>query len=147
MKGQIALGMLAFLALIGVLVVVAIGEPGRMAEVTQAFEARQVETGASLFEANCRPCHGPQGRGIEGVAPALNAPDLFDGYRLAAVGFSGTLPDYVRGVVAAGRPVPSAGTTYPQRMPTWGQAYGGPLRSDQVDALVAFMKEFEKSNG
>ena len=66
-------------------------------------------------------------------------PDLFDGSRLAAVSFSGTLPDYVRGVISAGRPVPSAGTSYPQRMPTWGQAYGGPLRSDQVDALVAYI--------
>jgi len=143
MKAQIALGMLAFLALIGVLVVVAIGEPNRMAEVTRAFEARQIETGASLFEANCRPCHGPQGQGIQAVAPALNAPDLFDGSRLAAVGFSGTLPDYVRGVIAAGRPVPSAGTNYPQRMPTWGQQYGGPLRSDQVDALVAYVLNWE----
>jgi mono/diheme cytochrome c family protein len=139
MKGQIALGLLALLALIGVLVVVAIGEPQRMADVTRAFDARQIETGATLFEANCRPCHGPQGQGIEGVAPALNARDLFDGSRLAAVSFSGTLPDYVRGVVAAGRPVPSAGTNYPQRMPTWGQQYGGPLRSDQVDALVAYI--------
>jgi len=144
MKGQIALGMLAFLALIGVLVVVAIGEPGRMAEVTRAFEARQIETGASLFEANCRPCHGPQGQGIQAVAPAINAPDLFDGSRLAAVGFGGTLPDYVRGVVAAGRPVPSAGTNYPQRMPAWGQEYGGPLRSDQVDALVAYVLNWEE---
>jgi len=143
MKAQIALGMLAFLVLIGVLVVVAIGEPNRMAEVTRAFDARQIETGASLFEANCRPCHGPQGQGIQAVAPALNAPDLFDGSRLAAVGFSGTLPDYVRGVISAGRPVPSAGTNYPQRMPTWGQAYGGPLRSDQVDALVAYVLNWE----
>jgi mono/diheme cytochrome c family protein len=143
MKGQIALGMLAFLALIGVLVVVAIGEPERMAEVTRAFDARAIETGASLFEANCRSCHGPQGQGIQAVAPALNAPDLFDGSRLAAVGFGGTLPDYVRGVVAAGRPVPSAGTNYPQRMPAWGQEYGGPLRSDQVDALVAYVLNWE----
>lgn len=143
MKGQIALGLLAFLALIGVLVVVAIGEPRRMSEFTAAYDARQVETGASLFEASCRPCHGPQGLGIQGVAPALNAPDLFDGSRLAAVGYGGTLPDYVRGVIAAGRPVPSAGTNYPQRMPTWGEDFGGPLRNDQVDALVAYILNWE----
>ena len=139
MKGQIALGLLALLALIGLLVVIGIGEPTRMAEFTAAYDARQIETGASLFEQSCRPCHGPQGQGIGGVAPALNAPDLFDGSRLAQVGFSGTLPDYVRGVIAAGRPVPSAGTNYPQRMPTWGAEYGGPLRADQVDALVTFV--------
>ncbi len=143
MKGQIALGLLAFLALIGVLVLVGVGEPNRMAEFTAAFDSRKIETGASLFEQSCRPCHGPQGQGIGGVAPALNAPDLFDGSRLAAVGFGGTLPDYVRGVIAAGRPVPSAGTNYPQRMPTWGAEYGGPLRADQVDALVAFVLNWE----
>ncbi len=139
MKGQVALGLLALLALIGVMVAVALGEQNRMAEFTRAYEARAIETGASLFEGNCRPCHGPQGQGIEGVAPAINAADLFDGSRLAKVGFGGTLPDYVRGVIAAGRPVPSVGTTYPQRMPTWGAAFGGPLRDDQIDALTAFI--------
>jgi len=143
MKGQIALGILALLALSGVLASVALGEQNRMAKFTRAYDARAIETGASLFEANCRSCHGPQGQGIEGVAPAINAPDLFDGSRLAKVGFGGTLQDYVRGVIAAGRPVPSAGTNYPQRMPTWGAAYGGPLRDDQVDALAAFVLNWE----
>ncbi len=143
MKGQVALGLLALLALIGVMVAVTLGEQNRMAEFTRAYEARAIETGASLFEDNCRPCHGPQGQGIEGVAPAINAADLFDGSRLAKIGYGGTLPDYVRGVIAAGRPVPSAGTSYPQRMPTWGAAYGGPLRDDQVDALAAFVLNWE----
>jgi len=143
MKGQIALGLLALLALIGVMVAVTLNEQNRMAEFTQAYEARAIEAGASLFEDNCRPCHGPQGQGIEGVAPAINAADLFDGSRLAKIGYGGTLPDYVRGVIAAGRPVPSVGTTYPQRMPTWGAAFGGPLRDDQVDALTAFILNWQ----
>ncbi len=143
MKGQVALGLLALLALIGVMVAVTLGEQNRMAEFSRAYEARAIETGASLFEDNCRPCHGPQGQGIEGVAPAINAADLFDGSRLAKVGFGGTLPDYVRGVIAAGRPVPSVGTTYPQRMPTWGAAFGGPLRDDQVEALTAFILNWQ----
>jgi len=143
MKGQIALGLLALLTLIGVTVAVTLGEQNRMTEFTRAYEARAIEAGATLFEDSCRPCHGPQGQGIEGVAPAINAADLFDGSRLAKVGYGGTLPDYVRGVIAAGRPVPSVGTTYPQRMPTWGAAYGGPLRDDQVDALTAFILNWQ----
>jgi mono/diheme cytochrome c family protein len=143
MKGQIALGLLALLALIGVTVAVTLGEQNRMAEFTRAYEARAIEAGATLFEDSCRPCHGPQGQGIEGVAPAINAADLFDGSRLAKIGYGGTLPDYVRGVIAAGRPVPSVGTTYPQRMPTWGAAFGGPLRDDQVDALTAFILNWQ----
>jgi hypothetical protein len=78
------------------------------------------------------------------VAPAINAADLFNGERLAAVGYSGTLEEYLRGVLIAGRPVPSAGTNYPQRMPAWGQESGGPLRTDQIEALVAFILNWEE---
>jgi mono/diheme cytochrome c family protein len=70
---------------------------------------------------------------------------LFNGERLAEVGFSGTIEDYVQGVIAAGRPVPGAGTAYPQRMPTWGQEFGGPLRGDQVNSLTAFVLNWEES--
>jgi mono/diheme cytochrome c family protein len=139
MKGRILLGMLAVAFTMGVVVMVAIGEQSRMASFSDAYHARQIETGAALFEARCRTCHGPQGTGIEGVAPSINAPDLFSGARLQAMGFSGTVEDYLKGVISAGRPVPSAGTNYPQRMPTWGEAYGGPLRADQIESLVAFI--------
>jgi mono/diheme cytochrome c family protein len=73
------------------------------------------------------------------VAPSINTPDLFNGQRLQVMGFSGTVEEYLKGVISAGRPVPSAGTNYPQRMPTWGEQYGGPLRDDQIEALVAFI--------
>lgn len=143
MRWHIALGTASVVVLIGVLAFVAINEPTRMETFTQGFDARQVEVGATLFENNCRTCHGPQGEGIPGVAPSINAADLFNGERLAAVGFSGTLYDYIEGVIAYGRPVPTTGTNYPQRMPTWGQEFGGPLRQDQVDALVSFILNWE----
>jgi mono/diheme cytochrome c family protein len=143
MKWRIVLGSFAFVFVMGALAYVAIGEQGRMSAFTEAYHARQIETGAALFEARCRTCHGPQGTGIEGVAPAINAPDLFNGQRLQAVGFNGTVDDYLKGVISAGRPVPSAGTNYPQRMPTWGERYGGPLRDDQIDSLVAFILNWE----
>jgi hypothetical protein len=62
MKGQIALGLLALLALIGVTVAVTLGEQNRMTEFTRAYEARAIEAGATLFEDSCRPAT-PQGRG------------------------------------------------------------------------------------
>ena len=136
MKWRILLGTLAIVAVAGLLGMIALRERDRMAGFTQAYHARQIEVGAALFENNCRTCHGPQGKGIDGVAPAINATDLFNGQRLAAIGYIGTVEDYVRGVVAAGRPIPSAGTNYPNRMPTWSQRYGGPLREDQVDSLA-----------
>ncbi len=123
---------------------VGIGEQDRMSSFTRSYNSRQVEVGAALFENNCRSCHGPQGKGIEGVAPSINAADLFNGQRLAAIGHTGGVEDYIAGVIAAGRPIPSEGTRYPQRMPAWGQRFGGPLREDQVDSLVTFIMNWEE---
>jgi mono/diheme cytochrome c family protein len=119
---------------------VAVTEQNRMAGFDAAYQARQIEVGAALFENNCRTCHGPQGKGIEGVAPGLNAPDLFDGSRLKQIGYPGTVADYVRATISGGRPRASADfANYPQRMPTWSQTFGGPLRADQINSLVAFV--------
>lgn len=143
MKWHIALGSVFIVIAIGLLGYVALGEQERMETFTRSYHSRQIEKGASLFENNCRSCHGPQGGGIPGVAPALNTAEIFSGARLEAVGFSGTVEDYLSGVIAAGRPVPSEGTNYPQRMPTWSQEFGGPLREDQIEALVAFIMNWE----
>ena len=145
MKWYIGLGLGSIIVATAVAAVLAVQEPARMERFDAAFHARQIENGASLFENNCRTCHGPQGRGIPGVAPALNAADLFDGSRLQAVGYAGTVEDYVRGTIAAGRPVPSEGASYPQRMPTWSQQFGGPLRQDQIESLVQFVINWEQT--
>jgi len=142
MKGSIVLGTLALLGLTAALLFVAVTELDRMQTAQAAYESRAIETGALEFESRCRSCHGPQGKGTP-LAPALNTAALFDGSRVAAVGFSGTVEDFVRGTISAGRPVPSAGTNYPQRMPTWSDRFGGPLRDDQVDGLVAFIMNWE----
>jgi mono/diheme cytochrome c family protein len=144
MKWQIVLGTVSILALVFVLSFIALNEEARMADFTQSYQARQIETGAALFENNCRSCHGPQGKGIEGVAPSINAADLYDGSRLENIGWSGTVEDFLLGVIAAGRPVPTEGSAYPQRMPTWGQEFGGPLRADQVESLVGYVMNWEE---
>src|SRR5688572_27339982 len=91
---------------------VAITEQTRMEDFTASYDARQVETGGSLFENNCKACHGDQGQGIEGVAPALNAADLLVGTpkppRLVEIGWAGSTEDYIRSAIAGGRPRPSA---------------------------------------
>lgn len=143
-KYYVAVGTLSILGVTGAMAFLGFGETRRMQEFTEAFRARQVENGAAMFENSCRPCHGPQGKGIEGVAPALNAADLFNGERLANTGYAGSVEDYVRSTIAAGRPVPSQGTNYPQRMPTWSQQFGGPLRGDQIESLVAFVMNWEE---
>lgn len=143
MKWHIAIGSLGVVILVGILAYVGVGEQERMASFTRSYQSRQIEAGAALYETNCRSCHGPQGKGIEGVAPSINTAELYNGQRLEAIGFSGTVEDYVAGVITAGRPVPSQGTSYPQRMPTWGQRFGGPLRDDQVESLVTFIMNWQ----
>ncbi len=143
MKWYITLGTLCFVIFIVVLAVVGINESQRMRTYTAAFASRSIEEGAAIFDSNCRTCHGPQGKGVEGLAPAINTAAMFNGQRLEEVGFAGTVEDYLEGTISAGRPVPSEGTNYPQRMPTWSQEYGGPLRPDQIKNVVAFIMNWE----
>ncbi len=126
---------------------VTITEQDRMADFTASYQARQIETGGALFENNCKNCHGLDGKGIEGVAPALNAADLLvappgeaQPPRLKEIGWAGSTPDYIRATISGGRPRASAAfSNYPNRMPTWSQEFGGPLRPDQINSLVAFI--------
>ncbi len=144
MKWYIALGTASVALTVVVMGFLGLNEPARMSDFTQAFEARQIENGAALFESNCRTCHGPQGRGIDGVGPALNTVELFNGSRLEQIGYAGSVESYVRSTIAAGRPVPTQGTNYPQRMPTWSQEFGGPMRDDEIESLVAFVMNWEE---
>lgn len=143
MSARVVVGTIFIVATAILLAYVAVNEPARMENFTAAYNARQVEAGAALFELNCIGCHGPKGQGLPDVAPALNHKALFDGTRVKEIGFPGTPSDFIRGAISSGRPVPSAGTNYPQRMPTWSQRFGGPMRDDQIDALVAFIMNWE----
>lgn len=58
MKWHVALGIVAIVAVVGVLVFVAVTEQDRMASFTRSYHSRQVEVGALIFENNCRTCHG-----------------------------------------------------------------------------------------
>lgn len=140
MTTRIFIGLLVFMALLGLVAVVGFGEAERMDTFDKSHLARSIEEGAALFETNCVGCHGLQGKGITGVGPPLNDFHFFVN-RLDEIGFSGSLRAYVEGTIAAGRPVMSA--AWPAPMPTWGQAYGGPLRDDQIEDLANFILNWE----
>jgi mono/diheme cytochrome c family protein len=125
---------------------VLVNEPARMSEFEAGYLGRSVEAGAAIFATNCSPCHGTNGQGIEGVAPALNTRALFDteNGRLAEIGWSGSVRDYVKSAVAGGRPRASVQfSNYPNRMPTWSQEFGGPLRPDQIEYVVDFVMNWQ----
>jgi mono/diheme cytochrome c family protein len=140
MTWRVIVGTLSLVITMILLGYVAVTEQDRMANFATAYNARQIEAGASLFESNCSPCHGLDGKGT-GRAPALNTPDLLtNGKRLAEVQWAGTLHDFILATVSGGRPRPSVQfSQYPQRMPTWSQDFGGPLRDDQIGYIVAYV--------
>lgn len=139
MKWYILIGMGAFVGAAVLLGIMGIQEQQRMQDFTRSYDARRIEEGAAVFETNCIRCHGPQGDGVPGLAPALNTTSMFDGTRLKELGFAGALQDFLTATISSGRPVPSEGTNYPERMPTWSEEYGGPLRVDQIENVVAFI--------
>jgi mono/diheme cytochrome c family protein len=145
---EIFLGTL-FVALTAVVFVIyGLNEEGRMARFAQEQQAQAIEVGASLFEANCSGCHGLNGEGILGLCPPLNDPEFFTD-RLAQVGWSGTLEDYIVATVSSGRltstrPDQYAGQGKPA-MPAWHEDYGGPLRSDQIRSIAAFVMNWERT--
>ncbi len=138
MKYYVAGGTMLFIGAVTVIAIMSAMEPARMESFTRSYISRQIEQGAQIYENNCRPCHGPQGEGTP-LGPPLNRPDLFNGDYLAAIGWTGTLDDFLSATLYSGRPLPTEGTNFPQRMPTWSDLFGGPLRPDQIDNTVAFL--------
>jgi mono/diheme cytochrome c family protein len=113
------------LALVAVLQMYLLLEPGRIEAARAAERARAQEAGRQLYADNCTACHGQNGEGKVGVGPALNARDLLT-----------TTPDEtLYGLTNTGVP----GTL----MPAWGQAHGGPFTDEQVQQVVAFMRAWE----
>jgi mono/diheme cytochrome c family protein len=142
MTWRVIVGTLSFVITMILLGYVAVTEQDRMANFATAYEARTVENGGLMFESNCAICHGLDGRGVAAKGPALNTPELFDGTRLAEANFAGSVDNFVRLTIAAGRPRMSEwarAQSFIDPMPTWGETYGGPLRNDQVDALTNYV--------
>lgn len=143
---KIVIGILSSLAAIVLMTLLLLTEETRMEAQTASWEGREIENGAALYYNNCASCHGPDGKGLLGRAPALNSHYFFT-QRLADVGWAGSMYDYVELTVAAGRPS-KTDTQWRQGadaviMPTWGGIYGGPMRDDQVRAVTAYVMNWE----
>ena len=127
---------------------------GRMQVEQRAILGGSTEQGALLFLGSCATCHGRNGEGVPGKGPTLN-PDLFTKHfpqiKSTLGGFGGTVKDFIRLTIAAGRPIESAWAVeqggFPQRMPTWGKDYGGPMTVQQVEDIVNFIMGWEADAG
>jgi cytochrome c oxidase cbb3-type subunit 3 len=90
-------------------------------------EGPEVAHGRELYTRMCAVCHGEKGEGYKAdQAPRLAQPDF-----LASVS-----DDFLRGAIINGR----SGTT----MSAWGQSKGGPLTPDDANALVKFLRSWQK---
>lgn len=143
---EITIGFFLFTITTVILIMVGINEENRMATYEQYQTAHTIEFGAELFEINCRGCHGLRGEGIPNLAPPLNDAHFFT-QRLEEVGWQGSLEDYIIATVSSGRQVSTRPDQYPgagsPAMPTWSDRFGGPLRDDQIQALAAFILNWE----
>jgi mono/diheme cytochrome c family protein len=128
---EIILGTIFVLLSVGILIILGIREPQRLAQYEVQQRADTVEFGASVYVTNCVTCHGTQAQGITGRAPSLRD-EYFFTERLAEIGWQGSLEDYIISVVTVGRQVS-----------TWSEKFGGPLRDDQIRAVAAFIMNFE----
>ncbi|MBK8049637.1 MAG: c-type cytochrome [Anaerolineales bacterium] len=138
---KIGFGLLGVLLTFALLLFIGVLETPRMEAQTANFEGRSVQNGAMIFANNCSSCHGINGEGLPGVAPALNSRYFFE-QRIKDLQFTGSLKDYVKLTVAAGRPA-NKQSQWAQMMPTWSSRYGGPLRDDQVSDVSDFVLNWE----
>lgn len=126
---HLAIATIATVLVIALLAVVFFNEQVRMQEETEAQQGQLIARGAHLYDDYCAGCHGKRGEGIPGIYPPLNVDDLWAGREDLA--FYGTLHDYISLNISAGHPS--------QKMPSWADEYGGPLRNDQIEDLTQFV--------
>ncbi len=100
-------------------------ESSRRADALASEEAALISSGHQLWGLDCASCHGVNGEGVD--APALNSQQF-----LQAVS-----DEQIHGIVAGGIP----GT----EMPAWWNEYGGPLTDQQIQALAAYLRSWEKT--
>ncbi|MER2600058.1 MAG: c-type cytochrome [Caldilineales bacterium] len=138
---HLAVGLLAAAALLALVLLAVSRENGRLAQTAARLQGSSLARGALIYREACAGCHGVVGRGIPGVAPALNDAGFFAN-RLAELNYPGDLRSFVEAAVAAGRPVPNP--AYSSVMPAWAQQYGGALRSDEVAAVTDFVLNWQQ---
>ena len=86
--------------------------------------------GGDLYGRMCAVCHGASGEGyVADQAPRLAQPDFL----------SSVSDDYLRAAIANGR--------RNSTMSAWARNKGGPLKPEDIDALVQFIRSWQKEPG
>ena len=113
----------------------------------EAFEGRLMEAGAKVYFEQCARCHGLQGKGADGAAPAIssiaflgaqNTNPPTPSQRLKDIGWIGSLESYIEAVTTSGIPIKSS-QAWEQNHPPFAQRFAGPLRDDQIKNVTKFV--------
>jgi mono/diheme cytochrome c family protein len=116
-------GVVLMLAMVAVFPLYRTFEPSARDEArAEQLVSLQAE-GEQIWSVNCSSCHGLNGEG--GVGPALNSKQFLQ----AATDDQATL------LISVG--VPGS------QMSAYSQDFGGPLTSEQIKSVVAFMRSWE----
>ncbi len=92
------------------------------AAAQEGDDQEKLELGAQIFAENCAVCHGEDGQGRIGATLAKDWPSI--------------RPDLiVRDTLERGIPE--------TLMPAWGLAYGGPLTSQEIDAVTLYILSWQ----
>lgn len=154
---RILAGLVSVLIMLSVCAITGILDVTQLGVRDQAYKARSVEAGARVYSEQCSRCHGVDGKGQDGVAPAINT-EFFLGKteasisaenvmefktvtaseRMKEIGWSGTVLNYIKAVTAGGAPLKSSGN-WAEPHPTFSQSFGGPLREDQVENVSNYV--------
>lgn len=154
---RILAGLIALLVMLSVCTIVGISDRTGLNARANNFDGRSIEAGAKVYGLQCARCHGVDGEGIEGQGPALSSLSFVGrteiksdslgqqsistvekSKRLAEVGWTGSLYDYVLGVTSAGLPVKTS-NVWDVNHPTYLDRFGGPLREDQIRDVTNFI--------
>jgi mono/diheme cytochrome c family protein len=99
----------------------------------EASSGAPIEVGRELFVQNCAPCHGDFG---EGGANPTRPGDIIA--PISSAEYLKTRDDFtLRAVIAQGQP--NFG------MAPFGNAFGGSLDDEEIDAIVAYMRTWEQN--
>jgi mono/diheme cytochrome c family protein len=117
------LGAALFVVLVAAFPLYLLYEPGAREDARRVQLESLVEEGASVWEFSCGACHGEAGEGVS--APALNSKQFLES----------STDEQARLLISVGVP----GTT----MGAYSQDHGGPLTSEQIRAVTAYVRSWE----
>jgi mono/diheme cytochrome c family protein len=116
-------GLVLMLALVAAFPLYRWFEPDARAEARESHQESLAASGGDIWQFNCAACHGVDGEG--GVGPALNSAQFLQS----------ATDDQIKLLVSVGIP----GTA----MSAFSLDYGGPLTSEQIRSVVAFIRSWE----